>query len=73
MAARDSSDPGTMHRFPTNMFTGATATDGTMQALIRELIITTGTTHSSATYYSGTLIFMKGLWPAVPIQPACLD
>lgn len=52
VAARVSTDPGTMNRFPTNKFTSATASDGTLQALIRELIITSGTGHASSTYYS---------------------
>ena len=57
VAARQASDAATMNRFPTNKFTSsATITpvrDGTMQILIREIIITSGSTHSSSLYYAG--------------------
>jgi hypothetical protein len=42
-----------MNRFPTNKFTGAALVQGMMQALIREVIITTGTAHASNLFYPG--------------------
>ena len=48
--AKFAADTG--NKYPTNPFNGGTGGYGYMQFLIREIIITSGTAHTSPTYFT---------------------